>query len=92
MILVFLLWTGIASSYTFQGYELFGGTWHVADKTYVGDSSMCWAAAESNVLAWAGWGARSAMTKPRFFATLLTTGLYRSRNGFPTGKTLFWQP
>jgi len=41
MILVFLLWTGVAWSDTFHGYELFGGTLHVADKTSVGDSSMC---------------------------------------------------
>ena len=37
-------------------YNDYGGTWHDADKTWVDDSLMCWAATASNALAWTGWG------------------------------------
>lgn len=41
---------------TYLAYQDFGGTWHDADKTWVDDGAMCWAASVSNVLAWTGWG------------------------------------
>ena len=41
-------------------YELYGGTWHDAEKDYADggyeDGYMCWAAVASNMLTWGGWG------------------------------------
>ena len=49
-------YSGSAFATTYFGYDDFGGTWHDANKNWVDDSAMCWAAAASNVLASAGWG------------------------------------
>lgn len=48
--------TGYAFGLSYFGYDEWGGSWHDADKTWTGDSMMCWAAAASNILAWTEWG------------------------------------
>ena len=44
---------------SYFGYEQYGGTWHDAEKTLSNteDDDLCWAAAASNILDWAGWDA-----------------------------------
>ena len=48
--------TAFATS--FYGYEVYGGEWQDAEKTFSNteDDEMCWAAAASNILDWTGWG------------------------------------
>lgn len=47
-------------SAAYYGYENGGdGTWHDANKTWVGDNAMCWAASASNILDWGDGGHRS---------------------------------
>jgi hypothetical protein len=36
-------------------FDDFGGDWHDANKTWVDDIDLCWAAAAANSIAWAGW-------------------------------------
>ncbi len=45
-------------------FELFGGTWHDAEKASDNseDDLMCWAAQTTNMLAWTGWGTVGGMT------------------------------
>jgi len=48
--------SGSAFGLTYYGYEEFGGTWHDANKDWMGeDDNLCWAAAASNILDWGGW-------------------------------------
>ena len=46
-----------ANALTYLAYEEFGGEYYDADKTFAGDTNMCWAAAMSNVLMYSGWDA-----------------------------------
>ena len=39
---------------TYFVYDDWAGTWHDANKNYIHDSNMCWAASASNVLAFTG--------------------------------------
>lgn len=48
-------------AFSYFGYNDFGGIWHDANKTWEGDSNLCWAAAASNSLAWTGWGFPSSL-------------------------------
>lgn len=45
-------------------FDLFGGTWHDAEKSSDNseDDLMCWAAQTTNMLAWTGWGNVGGMT------------------------------
>jgi len=57
---IFLGMAGFASAASVYVYDGGLGTWHDADKTSYSstadpDGWMCWAAAASNALAWAGW-------------------------------------
>jgi hypothetical protein len=46
-----------------------GGGWVDADKTWVDDSQLCWAATASNVLSWTGWiGAPSLTSEDQIFS------------------------
>ena len=71
VLLVFMLailsLTTPAWSASYFVYDQWGGTWHDANKTYVGDSLMCWAASASNVLDWGNWGTTSYNTESTIF-------------------------
>ncbi len=55
--IVFLL-PSFASASSYYVYDVWGGTYSDAEKTYsnTDDDLMCWAAAASNILYWTGWG------------------------------------
>ena len=48
--------TSPAFGLTYLNYEQWGGTWQDVNKNWNDDSNLCWAAAASNILEWAGWG------------------------------------
>jgi hypothetical protein len=54
-LLIAMGFSGSAFGSTYYGYSTWGGTWHDANKTGTGDSNLCWAAAASNILDWAGY-------------------------------------
>jgi hypothetical protein len=55
-LLITMAFSGPAfGSLTYFGYNEWGGTWHDANKTNNGDGNLCWAAAASNILDWAGY-------------------------------------
>ncbi|MEN6375268.1 MAG: PEP-CTERM sorting domain-containing protein [Smithella sp.] len=61
-IILFALFISIPSFSTTTNYfvyDNYGGNWSDADKTKINteDDLMCWAAAVSNILSWAGWSA-----------------------------------
>jgi len=47
--------SGVARADSYLVYNQWGGTWQDANKTWSGDSMMCWAAGASNILAWGGY-------------------------------------
>ena len=53
--LMVLASSGVARADTYLVYNQWGGTWSDVNKTYNGDSNMCWAASASNILFWAGY-------------------------------------
>jgi hypothetical protein len=59
--------SGFATADTYYVYTQWGGTWHDANKTGTGDSNLCWAAAASNILDWAGWGTASLNNQTSIF-------------------------
>jgi hypothetical protein len=59
--------SGFAKADTYYVYNYWGGTWHDANKTWDGDNNLCWAAAASNILDWAGWGAQTYTTQTAIF-------------------------
>lgn len=59
--------SGFASASTYYVYTQGDGTWHDANKTWTGDSNLCWAAAASNILDWAGWGTATYTTETSIF-------------------------
>ena len=61
--------TNVAFGISYFGYDDFGGTWHDANKTAANteDDDMCWAAAASNILDWAGWGTSTYNTETAIF-------------------------
>jgi hypothetical protein len=52
---------------TYLIYNQWGGTWHDANKTYVDDSLMCWAASASNILDWGNWETPTYNTESKIF-------------------------
>jgi len=52
---------------SYYGYDDWGGTWHDVNKTYVGDSNLCWAAAAANILDWAGYDTTTYTTETAIF-------------------------
>ncbi len=44
--------SGPVGASTYHVYDDWGGTWHDANKAWVNDGLMCWAAAASNILDW----------------------------------------
>ncbi len=67
--LVLLLAAAPAWGASYFVYQQWGGTWQDANKTAANteDDLMCWAAAASNVLAWAGWGTPTYNTTDKIF-------------------------
>jgi hypothetical protein len=65
--------SGFASATTYTFYAQGGdGNWHDANKIYPvslknGDYSLCWAAAASNILDWAGWGTTALNNQTSIF-------------------------
>jgi len=60
--------SGIAKAdNTYLVYDQWGGTWSDANKTTSSESNMCWAAAASNILAWAGYGTANLNTAQQIF-------------------------
>ena len=61
--------TSVAFALDYFGYEEWGGTWHDVDKsqTDTDDDLLCWAAAASNILDWAGWGTDTYDSKQAIF-------------------------
>lgn len=60
--------SGFASASTYYVYTQGDGTWHDANKTWDGeDYNLCWAAAASNILDWAGWGKAQYTTETLIF-------------------------
>ena len=56
MVCLFIIaFSGSAFGSTYYGYDTWGGIAHDANKTGAGDSNLCWAAAASNILDWAGY-------------------------------------
>jgi hypothetical protein len=55
--------SGVARANSYFVYDQWGGTWLDANKTYSDDSMMCWAAAASNILAWAGYATSTYNTQ-----------------------------
>ena len=53
--------------YNYFIYKQWGGTWQDANKNYVDDSLMCWAATASNVLDWGVWDTPTITTAPQIF-------------------------
>jgi len=43
-------------------WDTWGGTWADADKSWTGDTLLCWAAGSSNILEYTGWGLVGGMT------------------------------
>lgn len=63
--------SGFARADTYKVFEYWGdGKWHDANKsaTWSGDDNLCWAAAASNILDWAGWGTASYSTETSIFS------------------------
>jgi hypothetical protein len=54
-------------SSTYYLYSQWGGTWHDANKTYVDDSLMCWAASAANILDWGNWDAAGYNSETKIF-------------------------
>lgn len=54
-------------SSTYYLYNQWGGTWHDANKTYVDDSLMCWAASAANILDWGNWDAAGYNSETKIF-------------------------
>ena len=48
-------------------YDLHGGTWQDAEKDWVGDGKLCWAAAASNLLEWGNWDVPAFNTEHQIF-------------------------
>lgn len=60
--------SGFARADTYYVYTQWGDrNWHDANKTWTGDSNLCWAAAASNILDWAGWGTTAYTTETSIF-------------------------
>jgi len=59
--------SGFASASTYYVYEQWGGAWHDANKDWNGDLNLCWAAAASNILDWAGWGTATYTNETSIF-------------------------
>lgn len=59
---------------TYFGYEEWGGTWHDAEKSHSNsdDDLLCWAAAASNILDWAGWSPGGTETEQEIFSVFQT--------------------
>jgi hypothetical protein len=55
ILLMLLASSGVARATSYFVYDQWGGTWCDANKTTSSESMMCWAAAASNILAWAGY-------------------------------------
>jgi hypothetical protein len=66
-ILLVVASSGVARADNYFVYDQWGGTWLDANKTYTDDSMMCWAAAASNILAWAGYATPTYNTQSLIF-------------------------
>jgi hypothetical protein len=66
MVLAFFPATSLCETYVIDG-------WVDANKTWDDDSSMCWAAAASNILAWGRWDVAPYFTGSEVFANFKTT-------------------
>lgn len=64
--LILLSWANAFAS-TYFVYDDWGGTWTDVDKSGADDSSLCWAAASSNVLNYTGWGAVAGSSAAELF-------------------------
>lgn len=65
--LALLASSSLARATSYHVYDQWGGTWHDANKTWSGDGNLCWAAAASNILDWAGWGTSAYNTETQIF-------------------------
>ncbi|WP_020586987.1 IdeS/Mac family cysteine endopeptidase [Desulfobacter curvatus] len=63
-----LLSSANAFAATYFIYDDWGGTWTDVDKSGADDSSLCWAAASSNVLNYTGWGAVAGSSAADLFS------------------------
>ncbi len=79
----------VAASPVFvSGVSLSDG-WLDVNKTYVDDSSLCWAASSSNLLAYTGWtGGASLDTNTEIFANFTTH--WTNQGGHPYYGTYWW--
>ncbi|SEM26753.1 hypothetical protein SAMN04489760_108115 [Syntrophus gentianae] len=70
LVVLFIAVPSFASVTNYFGYTTYGGTWSDADKTYSNsdDDYMCWAAAASNILSWAGWSTSLYSSADSIFA------------------------
>jgi hypothetical protein len=67
ILLMLLASSGVARATSYFVYDQWGGSWCDANKTGSGDSMMCWAAAASNILAWAGYDTPTYNTQNLIF-------------------------
>jgi hypothetical protein len=65
--LVVAVFTGLGGADTYYVYDQWGGTWHDANKNWIGDSNLCWAAAASNILDWTKWSTPAYNTEASIF-------------------------
>jgi len=78
----------VASPVFVSGVSLSDG-WLDVNKTYVDDSSLCWAASSSNLLAYTGWtGGSSLDTNTEIFANFTTH--WTNQGGHPLYGTYWW--
>ncbi len=87
-VLVMVLGVGSAVAETYFIYDDFGGTWCDANKTYDGDSNMCWAAAISNVLDYGAWEVAAYPTAPEILAYYKACG--GKVGGLPLDGLYWW--
>ena len=80
-LLITMAFSGPAFGSTYYGYIEWGGTWHDANKTKAGDSSLCWAAAASNILDWAGYYTDTYKNQTEIFSDF--TSHWTDKGGFP---------
>ena len=59
--------TSPAFGLSYFGYNEWGGTWQDVNKNWNDDDNLCWAAAASNILEWAGWGTPADSTEQNIF-------------------------